>query len=78
MITERIPGVQELSAAGKLSLASELWEELEGLGNELPISETHKRALDARYARHGDDPSAGSSWEQVKDRLLLLSYPTNL
>ena len=32
MITERIPEVQELSPTDKLSLASELWEELEGMG----------------------------------------------
>ncbi len=70
MITERIPEVQDLSPTDKLSLASELWEELEGMGNDLPISDEHKRVLDARYARHGDDPAAGSSWEQIKERLL--------
>ena len=69
MITERIPEVQELSPTDKLSLASELWEELEGMGKDLPVSGEHKRALDARYARHGDDPAAGSSWGQVKERL---------
>ena len=70
MITERLPEVQGLSPTDKLSLASELWEELEGMGNDLSISDEHKRLLDAMYARRGDDPDAGSSWEQVKERLL--------
>lgn len=70
MNTEPIPEVQELSPTVKLSLASELWEELEGMGNDLSISDEHKRVLDARYAGHGDDPAVGSSWGRVKERLL--------
>lgn len=70
MIVEKIPAVSELSVADKLALATELWEELEGMGGNLPVSDDQKRILDERFTRHGENPAPGSSWTEVKERLL--------
>ena len=70
MISEKIPAVSALSAADKLTLATELWEELDRAGENLPVSADQKDLLDERYACHGDSPSPGSSWAEVKERLL--------
>lgn len=70
MIADKIPVIQRFSAADKLSLVTELWEELEGMGSDLPVAEDQKRLLDERFARHGEDPNPGSSWSEVKGRLL--------
>ena len=63
-------GLEKLSAADKLSLVTELWEELEGMNEALSVSDQHKMMLDERYARHGEHPEPGKSWPEVKDRLL--------
>lgn len=70
MISETIRGLEKLSAADKLSLVTELWEELEGMNEALSVSDQHKMMLDERYARHGEHPEPGKSWPEVKDRLL--------
>ena len=69
-IVEKIPGLRQLSVADKLSLVAEVWEELEGMGESLPVTEEQKRILDARFARHGENPEPGRPWPEVKDRLL--------
>ena len=70
MILEKMPALQQMSVEDKLSLVSEIWEELEGIGEKLPVSDEQKRILDERFARNGEDPDPGSSWPEVKERLL--------
>jgi len=70
VIVEKFPDIQQLSAADKLSLVGELWEELEGLRGGLPVTEEQKRTLDERFARHGSEPEPGAPWPEVKQRLL--------
>ena len=70
MIAEKFPDIQQLSPSDKIALVSELWEELEAIGNGLPVTEEQKQILDGRFAIHGDNPKPGSSWPEVKQRLL--------
>ncbi len=70
MISETIGNLKRLSAADKLSLVTELWEELEGMNEVLPVSDQHKMILDERYARHGEHSAPERSWLEVKDRML--------
>ncbi len=70
MIAEKFPGLQNMSAADKLSLVTEIWEDLEGINEKLTVPEEHQQLLDQRYAEHGDNLSPGSSWKDVKERLL--------
>lgn len=70
VIADKFPDIQQLSAADKLSLVGELWEELEGLKDGLPVTEEQKRTLDERFERHSDEVEPGSSWAEVKERLL--------
>jgi hypothetical protein len=61
-----IGGLAKLSAADRLSLVTELWEELEGMNEALSVSDQHKMILDGRYARRGEHPEPGKSWPEVK------------
>lgn len=70
MIAETIGDLKGLSAADKLSLVTEIWEELEGMRESLPVSDEHKRILDERYARHGDKLMPGRTWPEVREQLL--------
>ncbi len=37
--------------------------------DDYELSATHKKFLDKRLAAHKTNPSSGSSWEDVKDRV---------
>jgi len=37
--------------------------------DDYELSATHKKILDERLAAHEDNPSSGSSWEEVKTRI---------
>ena len=70
MITEKIPGLQKLSDSEKLLLINELWDSLAEGKDTLPVPESHKRILDERLREHEENPDEGSSWEEVRSRIL--------
>ena len=69
-LATRIPGIDRLSAEDRLRLIEELWDSIEDLPDVVEIPELHKQELDRRLAAMQANPSAGSSWEEVKARLL--------
>jgi putative addiction module component (TIGR02574 family) len=59
----------ELPAAERLEIIGELWDSIPP--QELPpLSDELKDELDRRYEALVRDPGRGSSWEEVKERLL--------
>ena len=70
MIADRIPELKNLSAEEKLTLASELWDEIAEHPELLPAREDHVRILQARLAEHERDPRNTIPWHEVKNRLL--------
>ncbi len=64
-----IAELKKLPIAERLQLVEELWDSIEeeqGLSHESPefVAE-----LQARYARYLENPSSGSSWEEVEVRI---------
>jgi putative addiction module component (TIGR02574 family) len=70
MIREAIPHFDELSSAEKLVLLEELWDDLAGQPSEVPVRDWQKLELERRYQEYLQNPSEGSSWSEVRDRLL--------
>lgn len=62
--------VQNLSFGEKLQLVEDLWDDLSRAPEKIPLSDTVKAELDRRYADYLADPKEGSSWEDVKRRVL--------
>jgi putative addiction module component (TIGR02574 family) len=58
----------ELPVEERLLLIETLWDSIET--NELPLPESHRRALDESLADYKRDPAAGSSWSDVRDELI--------
>jgi len=58
-----------LSPAVKLQLVEDLWDELAGTPDEVPIHEWQKEELARRKANLMNNPAAGVSWEAVKRRV---------
>ena len=70
MIKEAIPRFDEFSSAEKLLLLEELWDHLAGEPSEIPVVDWQKHELERRYQEYLQNPSEGSSWSEVRERLL--------
>ena len=64
--------LSQLTAAEKLLLVEDIWDEIaqdSGI-QHLPLPESQKVEPDRRYSDFLANPEEGSSWEDVKRRLL--------
>jgi len=59
--------ISELPVEERLHLIETLWDSIDT--NELPLPESHRRALDDSLDDYSRDPEEGSSWAQVRDEL---------
>lgn len=70
MITEKFPGLKDLSPEEKLALVGELWEELSASPDLLAPRDDHRQLLRERLEKHREQPDEVIAWEEVKKRLL--------
>ncbi|AFY42143.1 addiction module protein [Nostoc sp. PCC 7107] len=61
--------ISELSISERIQLAEDLWDSILTDSNAVTLSEEQKQELDRRLELHHQNPTRGSSWEQVKQRL---------
>lgn len=58
----------DLSPSEKLQLVEDLWDNLASNPDDTPVFDWQKKELDRRKKNLQEIPSAGSTWEQVKQR----------
>lgn len=68
-IMDRLPGLRELSGREKLLLIDEIYDDLETDPNAFPPTPEIVAELDRRIAEYEIDPSRGSSFEEMVERL---------
>jgi putative addiction module component (TIGR02574 family) len=56
--------ISELAVSERLELLERIWDSLPS--SEIPVPESHKRALDAALDDLERNPEAGETWESVK------------
>ncbi|WP_295622205.1 addiction module protein [Chamaesiphon sp. GL140_3_metabinner_50] len=61
--------ISQLSISERIQLAEDLWDSILDRQDEVQLDPTQQQELDRRLDRHRQDPTAGSSWETVKQRL---------
>ena len=59
----------KLSAAERLELIEELWESLAVTDEALALTEEQRKDLERRLAEADLDPTGGSPWEEVRERI---------
>jgi putative addiction module component (TIGR02574 family) len=59
----------DLSPSEKLQLVEDLWDDLAGTPDVVPIHEWQKQELALRKANLAKNPASGLAWEQVKQRV---------
>jgi putative addiction module component (TIGR02574 family) len=67
---EKIPELRKLSASEKLTLVTELWEDLASQPENIQITPEQIAEVDRRLEAYRQNPGLGSSWEEVKTRIL--------
>jgi len=70
VLKQAIPHFDELSSSEKLLLLEELWDDLAGQPAEVPVPDWQKHELERRYREYLQNPTEGSPWPEVRERLL--------
>ncbi|MBE9138705.1 addiction module protein [Nodosilinea sp. LEGE 07088] len=61
--------ISQLSVAERIQLAEDLWDSILDHQEELLLTEAQEQELDRRLESYHQNPTAGSPWEEVKQRL---------
>jgi len=59
----------KLSAAERLELVEELWDSVSDDDEALVLSDEQRADLERRLAEADADPTGGSPWEEVRERI---------
>ena len=59
----------QLSAAERLELVEELWDSIADEDQALELTSEQCEDLDRRLAEADADPTGGSPWQEVRDRI---------
>ncbi len=59
----------DLSAAEKLQLVEDLWDDLAADPDSIPVHDWQKQELQRRIANLSSHPDSGLTWEEVKRRV---------
>ena len=59
--------ISKLPTGDRLDLIAELWDSLSP--SDVPVPESHRRAVDEALSDYRRDPDAGQSWDDVKKDL---------
>jgi len=62
--------IQELSVSERIVLAEKLWDSIVDEDGSIALPEKQKNELDRRLQAFLDDQDIGSSWAEVKERII--------
>ena len=65
-----IADVLELELADRLTLVQDIWDSIAEEPESVPLTQRDREILDERIAAHQADSNGGSSWAEVKARIL--------
>ncbi|MEB3173716.1 MAG: addiction module protein [Cyanobacteriota bacterium] len=61
--------ISQLSINERIQLAEDLWDSILDRQDKITLSDTQKQELERRLENYQHNPTAGSNWEDVKQRL---------
>lgn len=61
--------IRELSLAERLTLLTELWDDIAASTEEVPLTEAQREDLERRLTEYETDPDSGSPWDEVRSRI---------
>jgi putative addiction module component (TIGR02574 family) len=60
----------ELPVSERIQIVTEIWESIAKNPEDIEINESTRELLKKRLSEHKADPEDGSTWEEVKGRIL--------
>ena len=63
------PSIFDLSPAEKLQLVEDLWDDIAGTPETVPVHDWQKQELARRKANLENTPASAASWDDVKHRV---------
>jgi len=63
------PGFDELTIDEQIDYVQSLWERIAATPDQVPVPDWHREVLEERLKESETNPSAGESWDVVRDRL---------
>lgn len=69
MIALTRTNVLSLSIPERIQLVTDIWDTIAEVPEEIDLSEEQKGELDRRLEAYHRNPSEGSPWSQVKERI---------
>ncbi len=64
-----ISDILALSVAERIRLTQEIWDSISAVPDSVPLSQGDREELDRRLAAYQANPSSGSPWPEVRERL---------
>lgn len=61
--------ISQLSISERIQLAEDLWNSILEQQDEVPLTDAQQQELDRRLERYQQEPTSGSTWGEVKQRL---------
>ena len=61
--------IKKMSIPERILIVEDIWDSIVLSNEKLPVSDEHKHDLDSRYKEYKNNPSDGSSWIEVKNRI---------
>jgi putative addiction module component (TIGR02574 family) len=65
----QVAEIFQLSVSERIQLVEDLWDSIAADSASVPLSETQKQELDRRLARYRQNPTEGTTWDELKKRL---------
>ncbi len=62
-------GIDQLTVAQRILLVEEIWDSIADDFEQPPLTDAQEQDLQRRVAAYEANPTAGSSWQEVKARL---------
>ena len=69
MLTASLPEITKLSAAERIQLVEDIWDTIAAEPEAVALTEAQIQELDQRLDDYHANPQAGSSWQEVRQRI---------
>jgi putative addiction module component (TIGR02574 family) len=69
MPTTSLTEITQLSAAERIQLVEDIWDTIAAEPEAVALTEAQIQELDRRLDDYHADPQAGSSWQEVRQRV---------
>jgi putative addiction module component (TIGR02574 family) len=64
-----ISEAMDLTVAQRIELVEDLWDSIAAIPEKVDLTNEQKKILDERLEAFHQNPTEGSPWEEVKDRI---------